>query len=532
MMSIGWRIRKMKLNKPVLFLASIVLPGLAHIMLKHWLKAAIIVASYIFHLIFILTIYNHQVLQIPLTIVTLLVAICAHYFYSVFNALQLFEFETLNKKTSSGLKLAGAGIVILCWGILVALSYYNASISSLTAYYYPYTFLMFTIVYLLMHLTSWQWRAIYIGRISVIVCLTVFCIIGFTFEQLWQQLHINMLVLTVVVLFLLEGSIFYLLKKLNKLRSYNLRVDLVGWCVVIVFTSIFMLVPKFGHLPSELLKSFHTNNHFVYDYESHKPIKRVAQPISVAIDEQQQQNALSIQHRNGLVKLQGYKGDYIKIEYASYEVNDQEFQRTIEETNHVQVDVSDGHMKIGTVLAQDEQRISKMDIVISIPYHLKIGELDIKLEHGTLQLDRVKQFNLLHINGEEVNVNLMQTSGNVNIQLKNGDSYVFQHSGPATIKTRSGHIMLHQILQEISAETLKGNILIMMKTLNESIYAHASIGSVHIDIPNMVTYNFNANSSFGTIKVNDITYYKNVTFNTPITKKQIEVYADQDIVID
>src|SRR5690606_6849866 len=133
----------------------------------------------------------------------------------------------------------------------------------------------------------------------------------------WQQLHTNMLVLTVVGLFLLEGSIIYLLKKLNRLRNYSLRADIVGWCVVIVFSTIFIQVPKIGNLPSELLKSFHTNNHFVYDYESHKSVKREAQPISVAIDGQQQK-ALSIQHRNGLVKLQGYLGDYIKIEYASY----------------------------------------------------------------------------------------------------------------------------------------------------------------------------------------------------------------------
>gem|GEM_PF-3797974 len=521
------RIPKLKLF--ILFFVSILLPGLAHFLLKHRLKAIVIVGSYVFHLLLILSIYQYKVLQIPLTIVTLMVALCAHYFYSVFDALQLTE-ENVKTQQKNSIRLKLALILVACWGGAVIMSFFIKSLANPLVLLYPYTFLMFTILYLVTHLTSHQLKSIYVGRWTAIVCLSLFIFIGLRYELLWQQLNYTALLLIVVTLFGLECSTFYLLRKLNKLRKHSFKLDFVAIIAMVIFSSIFLLVPKYGHLPSELLKSFHMVDRSVYQYDNVKQIKYQLQPVSVSPAEEQ--NNVTIVHRNGLVKVQSYDGEYIKVEPFQYEVDQQAFQDLVDETNRVNVTIVDEQMKIETMLAQFEGHISKMDIMVYIPFGANMDELSIEVEHGKVQLENVKQFDAIYIDGREVNVDALHSSGNINVHLTDGDTYIYKQNGTVIVRSRAGHIMLHQILKEINAETLNGNILIMMKALYESIHAHAGVGSVQVSIPSVITYNLDAKSSFGTIGVNGSTYENEYTFTTPMTKKHINIFADQNIVLD
>ena len=525
-MLIGLHIHK--LNKTLLFFVSIIFPGLAHFLLNQRLKATVISGSFIYHLLLIGVIYNDQLLQKPLSIVTLLLAICVHYFYSVFDTLQLFEYK--EKPLQPSLKIVLAFSIVMVWGLGVIVSWFVPIVAETVVYIYPSTFLTFIILYLATHLKSKQWNAVYVGRWTAIVALSFFAITAIGHTSLWQQLQVKILLITFVVMLAFEFSSLYLIKRINRNKRIKLKFDIVACVVIVVFSVVFLLVPKYGHLPSELLKSFHNIDREEYNYDIKQISRREIQPISIAVTDAHL--ALNINHKNGLVKLQSYQGEYIKIEPVRYDVADAKFQSEIEKVNRVEVSIDEQKMNIETMLAQYEGLVSKMDIIISIPYSVRLDELTISIDYGTVQIERINQFKRINVSGDHVNVNSLHSSGDIVVKLIEGNSYIYKHYGYVTVNTRTGHIMLYDILREIQAETLNGNIIISTKVLNESITAHASVGGVQLNLPEIVQYNLIAESSFGYIVVNDIKYEYNISNTSFITKKLIHIYADQNIVID
>lgn len=519
----------LKLKKSILFILSILCPGSAHLLLRQTFKAVVILSSLVFHFLFILALYKYQFFYESLTIVMWLISLCIHCFYSVFDALQQYEYKVAQKNLPS-LRLKLAGVAILLWGIAILVSLFNRQCANTVIYFYPYTLMIFIVLYLFTHLKSDQWKLIYVGRWSAIIFLSCITITGFGFEFIWYHIQIKTVILLFIILIGLELSVFYLLKRLEKVRVSDLKLDIVAIVTVVLLTTVFIIVPKYGHLPSELLKSFHNVDRFEYNYDIVQFNKKQLQPLSVTMSDQTE--ILKIRNRNGLIKIESYLGDYIKIVPTRYDVSNVEFQDEIENINKVEVSIEGNQTTFETKLAELSGQVSKMDIIIYIPYSIKINELQLFVENGTIQLDHVKQFNAIHIDGQNVNVNSLYSSGNLFVKLTEGNSYVYEQNGTLTVSTTSGHIMLYDILREIHAETLNGNILITNSFLYESIYTHAGVGSVQISVPKMIIYNLKAESSFGKISIGNKTYENNVSLTPSVYKKEINVYADQNIVID
>lgn len=517
------------MKKLILFLISIICPGSAHLFLRQTLKAVVILLSLLFHFLFMLALYKHQLFSESLTIVMWLIALCIHCFYSMFDALQQYEYQFGRKKKASlRLKLALASILV--WGIAVIAALFFADFANNVIYFYPYTLMIFIALYLVTHIKSDQWKAIYVGRWSAIVFLSCIILTGFGFEFIWYHIQIKTVILLYIFLFGLEVSIFYLLKRLNKMQMVKLKLDSVAFVTVSLLATVFIIVPKYGHLPSELLKSFHNVDRFEYNYDITHYQRKQLQPLSVTMNEQTE--ILKIKNRNGLVKVESYSGDYIKIVPTRYDVSNAEFQTKIETTNIVEVSIEGNQTVLNTKLAEHEGQVSKMDIVIYIPYTIKFKQLQLFVENGLIQLDHVKQFDNINVDGQTVNVDSLYSSGDMSIKLNDGNSYIYKHNGKLTVNTTSGHIMLNDILREIRAETLNGNILISNSYLFESIYTHAGVGSVQISVPKILTYNLTAETSFGKITIGNVIYENNISFKPSVNKKEINIYADQDIVID
>lgn len=506
---------------------SMLLPGLGHWLVGRWDKAIFIISSFLFHLSLAYTLLHMVVIEQPVTVAYIMLAIPYHYFYGIFNSLQSMHarFHYISQQI-----VALAGLVFLTALLLCLPIDWLYPFKQLICRLYPVVLLFSTAVYFLLHLRKRSNGKLYIFRISASLSLLLFIVLLLLQRYIPIQWSNWLLALPIILVIELLCLLFY---RYYRQLSLGYRVDggSVLISAVVIVGAYFVL--QYSDYPAKLLESFHAP--VIAEEQLDGEVGFVYELAPIKVSTVDNYAALQLRHLNGYVSISIGDVDELTI-YPKLFVatEDEQVALSVKEQSKVEV-MFDEKLSIVTSLpSYSLNHYPRMNLNIVLPKQKRFLErADIRVEHGTISIRQLVFFDTLKVESNTGSINVRNVIGAIEAGSRSGSIYMSKIVGKITVQTKKGDISLTDPSRDITATTLNGDISVQTKLLKGDWNLTATVGNIQLKLPQAADYELNAKVSFGQIIGSDLLQQrlKELSYTQGVGGRVINLYASNYILL-